>query len=1017
LGGVPAPIIFENLDPGHQVAGGDDQNTPFRGDDDDGAGNSPIAGPLNGGFEFTFGGPVGTANCVWNGFFLNSNGNITFGDGETDNSPTVPEFRLGLPKIAVAWNDLNPNARAESFGTFPIQAIGFADVNAFKIRYINVPEFASESCTGNGSSGATNTFSMTLLDDGAGIDENANQPLNPANPIGNNAVPFDLQEGPTDFRFTREPTTGVIIGGNPRREASGNFVFDYGRMDLLGTLSRPVITGFSIGGLDPFNPPGLCETKLGLAAASADGPLGAIQGQTASIQQGLIGEGTEPTIYELFDCGTAAVGAVQATPEFNLRFAGNDTPPAAGQINPDRGSVGFFGVGCAPPASPQSQVVVVDPFVTTPTTSGLTNALGPVGVNLIGTGYFANEVTTICGGAAPLSCTSDPPPPGPGNPIQRPGKTVTTAMTLAVDTNGDGIPESVSVLTGVTPVNQNLVKATLSPLAALPGTAFPLAGSGGLGTVLITTTFTAGDNNVFGPFTRTTTATIALGTRAPVVLGVAGSNGTCGAPQDLLISGSSFQFIQSAIPPNIIGTVTSVFALEEGNPGNRIDATSFTVLSNNQITARFNFGAASAGKTFRIFVTGPAGTSRNMVILPAGTPAGVPSGNEAGNAITFTCDTSDINAITLSASSYSIIEDCVVAPITITRGPSSTGTVTVELSTTDGTAAQKFDYTTTFATVTFGPGETSKVANIPITQDAFVEGDETINLLLSNPTGGAELGGQSTAILSIVDDDLVPTSVNPIDDTATFVCQQYHDFLNRQGDAAGLAFWIDTITSCGADPACIEIKRINASGAFFLSIEFQDTGFFVLRSQRAAFGKKSAVPVTRYAYLPFLRDAQQVGAGVVIGQPGADALLEANKQAYATQLVTSAPFITAYPLGQTASEYVDALFASATVVPTAAERTAAITAFGGGGTAGRTAAFRSVVDATSVRDAEFNAAFVLMQYYGYLRRNPTDPPDNNDLGYQFWLTKLNTFGGNFVDADMVKAFLISSEYRQRFGTP
>jgi hypothetical protein len=70
-----------------------------------------------------------------------------------------------------------------------------------------------------------------------------------------------------------------------------------------------------------------------------------------------------------------------------------------------------------------------------------------------------------------------------------------------------------------------------------------------------------------------------------------------------------------------------------------------------------------------------------------------------------------------------------------------------------------------------------------------------------------------------------------------------------------------------------------------------------------------------------------------------------------------------------------------------------------------------------VRDAEFNAAFVLMQYYGYLRRNPTDPPDNNDLGYQFWLAKLNTFGGNFVDADMVKAFLISSEYRQRFGTP
>ncbi|MEK6289291.1 MAG: hypothetical protein AABO57_26565, partial [Acidobacteriota bacterium] len=72
-------IVFESLDPGHQVAGGDDQNTPNRGDDNDGAGSPPLTGLLHGGFEFLFGGPVGTANCVWNGFFWNSNGNITFG--------------------------------------------------------------------------------------------------------------------------------------------------------------------------------------------------------------------------------------------------------------------------------------------------------------------------------------------------------------------------------------------------------------------------------------------------------------------------------------------------------------------------------------------------------------------------------------------------------------------------------------------------------------------------------------------------------------------------------------------------------------------------------------------------------------------------------------------------------------------------------------------------------------------------------------------------------------------------
>jgi hypothetical protein len=164
-----------------------------------------------------------------------------------------------------------------------------------------------------------------------------------------------------------------------------------------------------------------------------------------------------------------------------------------------------------------------------------------------------------------------------------------------------------------------------------------------------------------------------------------------------------------------------------------------------------------------------------------------------------------------------------------------------------------------------------------------------------------------------------------------------------------------------------------------------------------------------------MHDAQQVGRGVVIGQPGADAILEANQQAYATQIEESAAFTTRFPLAQTAAEYVAALFASADVVPTAGETSAAVTAFGAGGTAGRVAALRSVADSTSVRNAELNTSFVLMEYYGYLRRNPTDLPDVDDSGYQFWLNKLNSFGGNFQAAQMVKAFLDAAEYRHRFG--
>src|SRR4030095_310964 len=136
------------------------------------------------------------------------------------------------------------------------------------------------------------------------------------------------------------------------------------------------------------------------------------------------------------------------------------------------------------------------------------------------------------------------------------------------------------------------------------------------------------------------------------------------------------------------------------------------------------------------------------------------------------------------------------------------------------------------------------------------------------------------------------------------------------------------------------IRRINVSAAFFLSIEFQETGFFAIRVQRVAFGRKADTAASRFTYQEFIRDARQVGKDVVIGQPGAEAQLEANKQAYAMAIVTSSAFIARFPIGLSADQYVDALFASAMVTPTASERSAAITAFGAGGTPGRVAALR-----------------------------------------------------------------------------
>jgi hypothetical protein len=81
----------------------------------------------------------------------------------------------------------------------------------------------------------------------------------------------------------------------------------------------------------------------------------------------------------------------------------------------------------------------------------------------------------------------------------------------------------------------------------------------------------------------------------------------------------------------------------------------------------------------------------------------------------------------------------------------------------------------------------------------------------------------------------------------------------------------------------------------------------------------------------------------------------------------------------------------------------------------RSAVLLEIANNAAYRQKEMNGAFVLMEYFGYLRRDPNALPDNDMSGYNFWLNKLNQFGGNFQDAEMVKAFIISLEYRQRFG--
>ena len=170
--------------------------------------------------------------------------------------------------------------------------------------------------------------------------------------------------------------------------------------------------------------------------------------------------------------------------------------------------------------------------------------------------------------------------------------------------------------------------------------------------------------------------------------------------------------------------------------------------------------------------------------------------------------------------------------------------------------------------------------------------------------------------------------MNPIDQASAFVRQHYVDFLNREPDSAGLAFWTSEITSCGSNQQCIEVKRVNVSAAFFLSIEFQETGYLVYRSYKAAYGNLPGTPVP-LTLSEFLPDTQDMGKGVVVGVGNWQAQLETNKQAFALDLVSRPRFSARYPTSTSPTTIVDGLFTNAGVTPTTAERNAAINEFAG----------------------------------------------------------------------------------------
>ena len=418
------------------------------------------------------------------------------------------------------------------------------------------------------------------------------------------------------------------------------------------------------------------------------------------------------------------------------------------------------------------------------------------------------------------------------------------------------------------------------------------------------------------------------------------------------------------------------------------------------------------------------------------------SNNEVGGYSLILSDNRSTNTVSFSGSSYTVneapgasgigSEGSGFVTVTVNRGGDVTGTALVNYALANGTADRRRDYQQSLGTLVFAPSEASKTFRVHVTDDLFAPGSmiggnsiesasETINLQLSNPVG-TTLGAQSTAVINVVNDDATLAQTSPVRwaptfRTSFFVRQHYLDFLGREPDPDGMAFWSNIINQC-ADEPCREVNRVNVSAAFFLSIEFQETGYLAYRAYKAAYGDATSpnvpgtVPVVRHS--EFLADSARLGDGVVVGVGDWRARLDANKAAYANEFVLTPRFLAFYPLTMTPEAFVDQLNTRSGGALSASERDALVTQLRNGQKS-RGAVLLAVAEDSTLAQAEKSRAFVLMQYYGYMRRNPDDPQDVDFSGWKFWLDRLNGAGGDFTRAEMVKAFIRSIEYSERFG--
>ena len=388
--------------------------------------------------------------------------------------------------------------------------------------------------------------------------------------------------------------------------------------------------------------------------------------------------------------------------------------------------------------------------------------------------------------------------------------------------------------------------------------------------------------------------------------------------------------------------------------------------------------------------------------------------------------------IQLSNTNYTVSEGDGHAQITLTRGGDTTVTATVDYRTVDtdtftfgcsettsnlGAAYGRCDFATLVGTVTFAPGETTKVIDVPILDDSYAEGNESFSVTFRN-ANGAVLVTPATATVTINDNETANGS-NPVlqgnsQGITFFVRQHYLDFLGREPEPTEP--WSEILSRCADqfnfDPAnpSAACDRITVSGGFFGSPEFKDKGVYVIDFYRASFNR---LPL----YSEFVSDLASL-----VGTTAPEVF--AKRASFANSFTQRGEFMSIYG-SLTNSSYVSALMAGSRmqnynltsittadpddpngtnkVTLTAADLTSRLDA----GTLTRGQVLRAIVQSDQIVGIESLNAFVGSQYYGYLRRTPDTP------GFNSWINYLTAHPGDF--RTMVHGFVNSREYRLRFG--